>query len=98
MEIISFQCAFITCKCCQVNTLQVGPLTFQGVMVFGGYSVLWAMSGKVVEWLGFPASGEIPQTVVFVGLRSVLSTIINLPWSVYFTFWVEQKHGFNKQV
>ncbi|XP_045114217.1 CAAX prenyl protease 1 homolog [Portunus trituberculatus] len=68
-----------------------------GVMVFGGYSVLWAMSGKVVEWLGFPASGEIPQTVMFVGLRSVLSTIINLPWSVYFTFWVEQKHGFNKQ-
>lgn len=67
-------------------------------MVFGGYSALWAASGKVAEWLGFSAGAEIPQTVVFVGLRSLLSTLINLPWSVYFTFKVEQKHGFNKQV
>ncbi|XP_050693434.1 CAAX prenyl protease 1 homolog [Eriocheir sinensis] len=68
-----------------------------GVMVFGGYPALWAASGKVAEWLGMSAGAEIPQTVVFVGLRSLLSTLINLPWSVYFTFKVEQKHGFNKQ-
>ncbi|KAG0702076.1 CAAX prenyl protease 1 [Chionoecetes opilio] len=67
------------------------------VMVLGGYPVLWGASGKVAEWLGFPAGAEIPQTVVFVGLRSLLSTVVNMPWSVYFTFWVEQKHGFNKQ-
>lgn len=67
-------------------------------MVFGGYPALWAASGKVAEWLGISAGAEIPQTVVFVGLRSLLSTLINLPWSVYFTFKVEQKHGFNKQV
>ena len=66
--------------------------------MFGGYSALWAISGKVSEWLGFPAGAEIPQTVAFVGVRSLLSTLVNLPWSVYFTFWVEQKHGFNKQV
>lgn len=60
--------------------------------------MLWAASGRVAEWLGFSAGAEIPQTVVFVGLRSLLTTLINLPWSVYFTFWVEQKHGFNKQV
>lgn len=28
----------------------------------------------------------------------VYSTITGLPWNIYFTFVLEEKHGFNKQV
>lgn len=68
-----------------------------GIMVCGGFPALWAASGRVSEWLGFTADAEIPQTVTFVCLGSLLNSVVSLPWSAYFTFKVEQKHGFNKQ-
>lgn len=68
-----------------------------GVMVCGGIPALWSLSGTILEWLGFSTESEIAQTVVFVSAGSLISTIIGLPWAAYFTFKVEQKHGFNKQ-
>lgn len=68
-----------------------------GVMVCGGIPALWAASGRIMQWCGFSEDSEITQTIVFVGVGSLISTIISLPWSAYFTFKVEQKHGFNKQ-
>ena len=38
------------------------------------------------------------QTVVFLLLVLTYSTIVDIPWSVYSTFVLEEKHGFNKQV
>lgn len=68
-----------------------------GVMVYGGIPALWAASGHIIGWLGFSSDAEISQTVAFVSLGSLISTVVHLPWSAYFTFKVEQKHGFNKQ-
>ncbi|KAK4300709.1 hypothetical protein Pmani_027109 [Petrolisthes manimaculis] len=68
-----------------------------GVMLYGGLPVFWSAAGKMSEWLGFSVDSEVPQTVAFICLASAVNTVINLPWSVYFTFKVEQKHGFNKQ-
>ena len=31
-------------------------------------------------------------------LAMLFSTITDLPWSLYSTFVIEEKHGFNKQV
>lgn len=68
-----------------------------GIMVYGGFPALWAASGQFIQWLGFSPEAEIPQTVAFVCIGSLLNNIISLPWSAYYTFKVEQKHGFNKQ-
>ena len=67
-------------------------------MLCGGFPALWNASGSVVQKLGYNGESEIPQTVAFVCLGSLFNTVINLPWSAYFTFKIEQKHGFNKQV
>ncbi|XP_076059851.1 CAAX prenyl protease 1 homolog [Oratosquilla oratoria] len=68
-----------------------------GIMLYGGLPALWNVSGSLSQWLGFSASNEIAHSIVFVSVGSIISRIINLPWSVYFTFKIEQKHGFNKQ-
>ena len=36
--------------------------------------------------------------MMFMVLCVVYSTITSLPWSLYSTFVVEERHGFNKQV
>ena len=62
------------------------------------FQILPWLWNSLPQW--FPALekwGEIPQTIAFVLLLSVISTVTGLPWSLYHTFVIEQKHGFNKQ-
>ncbi|MCL4139232.1 UNVERIFIED_CONTAM: hypothetical protein GTU68_015161 [Idotea baltica] len=66
-------------------------------MVFGGIPALWKLSETLVTSLNYTGTSEIPQTLMFVTIGSGISFILGLPWSAYFTFKVEQKHGFNKQ-
>lgn len=42
------------------------------------------------------APGEIPAGLVFLGLLFVGHTLIHLPFSIYDTFVIEEKFGFNK--
>ena len=35
---------------------------------------------------------------MFLLLAEVFGAVTGLPWTVYFTFVLEEKHGFNKQV
>jgi STE24 endopeptidase len=67
------------------------------VLVFDGMPGLWNWSGLAVRKFGYSSSNETLQTLMFVLLGSVISTIIDLPWSLYSTFVVEERHGFNKQ-
>lgn len=41
---------------------------------------------------------QILQSVVFLFLSEVYSAITGFPWTLYFTFVLEERHGFNKQV
>ena len=41
---------------------------------------------------------QVKQTVVFLLMALTYSSIIELPWGVYMTFVLEERHGFNKQV
>ena len=36
--------------------------------------------------------------MAFVVVISIFSTIIDMPFVIYYTFWLEERHGFNKQV
>lgn len=62
----------------------------------------WDLSHSIMtEKLGLGRSNsiewEIFQSLVFTFITSVLSTLVNLPISIYNTFVLEQRHGFNKQ-
>ena len=46
---------------------------------------------------GFQPSDEIYRSIVFVFVSNIFSTIIGLPFSIYSTFVLEEKHGFNQQ-
>lgn len=41
---------------------------------------------------------QILQSITFILIFMLYSTITSLPWSLYETFVLEEKHGFNKQV
>ncbi|KAI7853631.1 peptidase family M48-domain-containing protein [Circinella umbellata] len=60
--------------------------------------LLWDFSGRLLfEYLGYGPEYEISQSLVFIIIFSFISTITSLPFSLYSTFVIEQKHGFNKQ-
>ena len=41
---------------------------------------------------------QITQSIVFVTILQFYQDTMELPWTVYGTFVLEQKHGFNNQV
>jgi len=41
---------------------------------------------------------QILQSMVFALLGNVISLVLDLPWTLYFTFVIEERHGFNKMV
>ena len=44
----------------------------------------------------FPGDNEIKVSIVFFALWEAMDTVLGLPVSLYSTFVVEQRHGFNK--
>ncbi|KAF6266083.1 peptidase family M48-domain-containing protein [Scenedesmus sp. NREL 46B-D3] len=72
-------------------------------------TVLW-LQLRVTPWLWYSlpswlpqplaemvAQNEIVHTVVFILASSLISMVMGLPWSLYSTFVIEERHGFNKQ-
>jgi len=71
--------------------------------LLGYLPYLWDQSTNACRYLGVcdnsyysALSQEIAITIVFLALSTVHDTIISLPFALYGTFVVEQKHGFNK--
>lgn len=72
-------------------------------ILLGYLPYTWDLSTHVVQYFGVLSSSsysdlfqEICITWVFILLLTLLDTVINLPFSLYSTFVVEQRHGFNK--
>ncbi|KIJ91753.1 hypothetical protein K443DRAFT_471063 [Laccaria amethystina LaAM-08-1] len=66
------------------------------MLQFGFYSWSWGASGALIGKFGFGSEYQIIQSIVFVFTLFFLSSIPTLPLSVYATFVLEEKHGFNK--
>ncbi|KAL5010607.1 hypothetical protein ScPMuIL_012912 [Solemya velum] len=67
------------------------------ILLCGGIPLLWISAGRILNRIGYNQEYEITQSIVFTALAMVYSTVISLPWTVYSTFVLEEKHGFNKQ-
>ncbi|XP_062378681.1 CAAX prenyl protease 1 homolog [Sardina pilchardus] len=67
------------------------------ILVLGGIPLLWRISGSVIAHFGLGAEYEITQSLVFLMLATLFSAFTGLPWSLYNTFVIEEKHGFNQQ-
>lgn len=58
---------------------------------------VWDFSETTLNVFGFTKEYEITQSVIFSLYLALYSTVSSLPWRLYFTFVIEEKHGFNKQ-
>lgn len=72
---------------------------FEGtlILLLGGIPFLWKLSGHLTAHFGFGPEYEISQSLVFLMLATLFSAFTGLPWSLYSTFVIEEKHGFNQQ-
>ncbi|XP_004851106.1 CAAX prenyl protease 1 homolog isoform X5 [Heterocephalus glaber] len=68
------------------------------ILLFGGIPYLWRLSGRFCGYVGFGPEYEIIHSLVFLLLATLFSALTGLPWSLYNTFVIEEKHGFNHQV
>lgn len=58
---------------------------------------LWKHSGDIIAKYDY-RDYEILQSIVFILIMMTYSTISGIPWTFYYHFVLEEKHGFNKQV
>ncbi|XP_009628878.1 CAAX prenyl protease 1 homolog [Nicotiana tabacum] len=57
----------------------------------------WKISRDFLIYLGLNAENEIFHTLAFLAGVMIWSQITDLPFSLYSTFVIESRHGFNKQ-
>ncbi|EJD00304.1 uncharacterized protein FOMMEDRAFT_22167 [Fomitiporia mediterranea MF3/22] len=63
---------------------------------YGVYAWAWDLAGRTISRFGYGTDYEILQSNVFVGILYLISTVPTLPLSIYQTFVLEERHGFNK--
>ncbi|KAI9290052.1 peptidase family M48-domain-containing protein [Umbelopsis sp. AD052] len=75
-----------------------GQVQTVAMIVYDGLPLLWDYSGSLMyKFGGLGPEYEITQSLVFFCVYAVISTVLSLPVSLYSTFVVEERHGFNKQ-
>lgn len=67
------------------------------ILWFGGIPYLWRLSGETIMYFGFDSQYEIAQSLVFMIIGMLISTATSMPFTIYGTFVIEERHGFNKQ-
>ncbi|KAG7189102.1 hypothetical protein KM043_008678 [Ampulex compressa] len=61
------------------------------------YYYFWEWSIQLAVYFGLNRENEILISAICMFIINVVSDTLNLPLNIYYTFWVEEKHGFNKQ-
>jgi len=72
----------------------------QALLHFEGLYKGWMLSGPFLEAISiWPSSWdiEIGKSICFSIIMLIFNTVVGLPISIYSTFVLEEKHGFNKQ-
>ncbi|XP_057979826.1 CAAX prenyl protease 1 homolog [Malania oleifera] len=75
-----------------VTILMDSAILFYGVLPW-----FWKRSEDFLLFVGLNADNEILHTLAFLAGVMIWSQITDLPFSLYSTFVIEARHGFNKQ-
>jgi len=67
------------------------------ILLLRALPFLWQKSEVVVANLGLDPHNEIIHTLALLAAVTLWSQLIDLPFSLYSTFVIEARHGFNKQ-
>ncbi|PSS11689.1 CAAX prenyl protease, partial [Actinidia chinensis var. chinensis] len=67
------------------------------ILFFGVLPWFWKRSGEFLVYIGVNTENEIVHTLAFLAGIMFWSQITDLPFSLYSTFVIEARHGFNKQ-
>ncbi len=70
-----------------IRGLEMIPLW---MMLLGGFALF-------DTWCSSIGAGPVITGLLFIGGLSLAGSILSLPGNLYFTFVIEQRHGFNKQ-
>ncbi|PSR76912.1 hypothetical protein PHLCEN_2v8136 [Hermanssonia centrifuga] len=63
---------------------------------YGIYAWAWEVGGNLISKFGYGSEYEITQSIAFCCVLFFVSSIPSLPLSIYQTFVLEERHGFNK--
>ncbi len=79
----------------KVNTRFEWSVSVVNLMVFMG---LWFGKGFLVidAWVRSFSHSPIVAGLLYIGILMVIKTVISLPFSIYSTFFIEERFGFNK--
>ena len=58
--------------------------------------LVFGLFGKLHIWIVELGYGEVLTTLIFFGVLAIASRILSMPFSVWGTFVIEEKYGFNK--
>ncbi|KAJ3072171.1 CAAX prenyl protease 1 [Podochytrium sp. JEL0797] len=67
-----------------------------GILVCGVMPAIWGLSRGVLEGVGLGGEREILRSIVFVIISLLSSSLIDVPFSLYKNFVIEERYGFNK--
>jgi len=67
------------------------------ILIYGALPFLWNYSLSLIERYGYSADYEILHSLVFTVLLILINSVLGLPFELYSTFVIEERHGFNKQ-
>ncbi|XP_042598214.1 LOW QUALITY PROTEIN: CAAX prenyl protease 1 homolog [Cyprinus carpio] len=67
------------------------------ILLLGGIPFLWKSQLILTSLHSISQEYQISQSLVFLMLATLFSALTGLPWSLYSTFVIEEKHGFNQQ-
>ncbi|CAG8774712.1 6021_t:CDS:2, partial [Acaulospora morrowiae] len=73
-----------------------GQLQSTWIIVWNILPKLWLFSGELLAYAGYGTEYEIIQSLIFTVIMTLMTYLISLPLNLYYTFVIEEQHGFNK--
>lgn len=65
-------------------------------LYFFYHSYIWNITGNIIKYYEYEDS-EYKRIPILMIIETLTSTIIDIPFSYYFDFVIDEKHGFNKK-
>lgn len=66
-------------------------------LYFGVLAFFWRQAENIVDYVGLDRSNEILVTCAFLAILIAEGFVKDMPFKIYSTFVLEERHGFNKQ-